>query len=93
MIGLRLFITIPYGPITLAASLSAMRYRDFLMGSLIGDIPVVAVYCMAGKQLMSLTKMSEAISPYTFVAFIAIAVLFIAGAFARRKQPRVRQGD
>lgn len=88
MIGLRMFITLPYGPITLAAALSTMRYRDFLVGTLIGDIPVIVVYCMAGRQLMSLTKMSEAISPWTVGAFIGIAALFIVGAFFKRRRPK-----
>lgn len=92
MIGLRLFITLPYGPITLAAALSPMRYRDFLIGTLIGDIPVVVVYCIAGKQLMSLTKMSEAISPWTVAAFVGIAALFIVGAFFKRKQLKPSDG-
>jgi uncharacterized membrane protein YdjX (TVP38/TMEM64 family) len=92
MIGLRLFITLPYGPISLVAALSSMRYRDFLVGTLIGDVPVVAAYCMAGQKLMSLTRMSEAISPWTAAAFMGIAVFFIVGAVMKRKKIRSKRG-
>ena len=78
--GLRLFITLPYGPITLAAALSAVRYRDFLIGSAIGDLPVIVVYTIAGKQLLQLTAMSEAVSPWTAAALVGVGLFFVVTA-------------
>lgn len=84
VMGLRLFITLPYGPVTLAAALSTIRYRDFFIGSLLGDLPVVVVYCIAGRQLLSLTEMSQAVSPWTAVALIAAGLFFVVTAFLKK---------
>jgi uncharacterized membrane protein YdjX (TVP38/TMEM64 family) len=85
LIGLRMFITLPYGPITLTAALSSIRYRDFLIGTLIGDLPVIVSYSIAGRQLFSLTQMSEALSPWTVAALVAVGLFFIVTAFLGNK--------
>ena len=91
--GLRLFITLPYGPITLAAALSAVRYRDFLIGSAIGDLPVIVVYTIAGKQLLQLTAMSEAVSPWTAAALVGVGLFFVVTAtLGRGRAPDATAG-
>ncbi len=85
IIGLRLFITIPYGPVTLAAALSSTRYRDFFIGTIIGDLPVVVAYCVAGKQLFDLTGVSEAVSPWTAVTFAGAGLFILVTAFLGKK--------
>ena len=86
MIGLRLFITLPYGPITLAAALSTIRFRDFLIGSLVGDTPVVVLYTIAGQQLFALTSVSEALSPITVGILVGIGIIFLVGALGGRRR-------
>jgi uncharacterized membrane protein YdjX (TVP38/TMEM64 family) len=82
MAGLRLMITLPYGPITLAAAVTSIKYREFLLGSFIGDLPVIVLYSMAGERLATLASTSEAISPLTVVILVAAgAVLLIATFF------------
>jgi uncharacterized membrane protein YdjX (TVP38/TMEM64 family) len=88
VMGLRLFITLPYGPVTLAAALSPIRYRDFLIGSLLGDLPVIVVYCIAGQQLLSLTKMSQAVSPWTAAVLIAAGLFFVVTAVFGKTRTR-----
>jgi len=84
MIGLRLFITLPFGPITLAAALSRMRYRDFAAGTLIGDLPVIVLYVAAGSELMSLTTAQRALHP-TSIAVLSLAGLAVfASVFLKR---------
>ncbi|MCP4601915.1 MAG: TVP38/TMEM64 family protein [Proteobacteria bacterium] len=86
MIGLRLFIALPYGPCTITAALSSMRYRDFLVGTLIGDIPVILLYSIAGQRLSTLASTSEALSPLTVAILIAAGLLFLVGTLLGRKQ-------
>jgi phospholipase D1/2 len=86
LMGLRMFITLPYGPITLTAALSSIRYRDFLIGSLLGDLPAIIAYNIGGRQLFSLTQMSEAISPWTVAAFVSVGLFFIVAAFLGKKR-------
>lgn len=90
MIGLRLFIVLPYGPCTIGAALSSMRYRDFLLGSAIGDFPVVVLYTIAGERLFALTSSSEALDPSAVATLIALGCLFLAWAlFSRGKRSLV----
>ena len=79
--GLRLVITLPYGPITIASALTTIGYRQFLAGSLLGDVPVVLLYCFAGERLATLATTSEAISPLTVVLLIAAGLAFLVTAF------------
>ncbi len=88
MIGMRLFIFLPYGPCTVTAALSSMRYRDFLFGSLIGDTPVILLYVLAGERLLALTSTSEALSPLTVAVLAVVGVLFLAGALLGRRHKR-----
>ena len=78
--GLRLVVILPYGPITMAAALTSIGYRRFLVGSLLGDLPVVALYSLAGERLGGLATASEAISPLTAIALGAAGALLLAGA-------------
>ncbi len=86
MAGLRLLITLPYGPVTLAASLTQIRYRDFLIGSFMGDLPVVVLYSFAGQHLATLTRTSEAVSPWTVVILAAAGITVLFCAFAGKKK-------
>lgn len=78
--GLRLVVTIPYGPITIASAASGMRYRDFALGSILGDLPVTALYALAGSRIASLVTVGEAISPATAAVLVAAGVTLFAGA-------------
>jgi len=85
VIGLRLMITLPYGPITLASAVSDMTYPSFLVGSLIGDLPVIVLYAMAGERLFSLAATSDALSPTTIVILLGAGMVFFIGALWGRK--------
>jgi uncharacterized membrane protein YdjX (TVP38/TMEM64 family) len=78
--GLRLVVTIPYGPITIACAAVGMDYRRFFLGSLLGDLPVTALYAFAGSRLMSLASTDEAISPATVIALVVAGVAMFAAA-------------
>jgi uncharacterized membrane protein YdjX (TVP38/TMEM64 family) len=89
MIGLRLFIALPYGPCTISAALSSMSLKDFLLGSAIGDIPVIALYSIAGQKLFTLASASEALSTSTVVVLIAIGAVFILSAMIRKNGSKI----
>lgn len=81
LIGLRLMITLPYGPITLATALSRVRYRDFVIGTIIGDLPIVLLYSFAGERLYSLATVSDAVSPTTVAILLSAGAVFLIGTF------------
>jgi uncharacterized membrane protein YdjX (TVP38/TMEM64 family) len=89
--GLRLVLTIPYGPITIACAAAGLRYRDFIVGSVIGDLPVTALYAFAGSKLATLLTTGDAISPLTAVALsVAGFALFAAALFGPDRLGRRR---
>jgi uncharacterized membrane protein YdjX (TVP38/TMEM64 family) len=83
IIGLRLVVAIPYGPITIACAAAGIDYRRFLLGSLLGDLPITALYAFAGGRLMALAGADEAISPSTCVALAAAGLAMLAAALFR----------
>ena len=89
LIGLRLFITLPYGPITLAAALSRMSYREFLIGTLIGDVPVVIAYSIAAHRLFMLTSLNDALSPWTVGILVAIGLFIFLTAILGKRQEKL----
>lgn len=93
MIGLRLFIALPYGPCTIAAALSSMRYREFLLGTAIGDFPVVLLYSIAGERLFVLTSTHEALSPSTVAILIVAGLAFLVGTFFSKKRRSLGSSD
>lgn len=94
IVGLRLFIALPFGPITMAAALSSMRYRDFLVGTLIGDIPVTFAYAIAAERLFALTMVSEALSPSTAAILLIVGLFILTSSFVgRRHRPTTLSGD
>lgn len=86
LVGLRLFITLPYGPITLASALTGMTYKHFLIGSVIGDVPVIIAYCLAGEQLYRLTSVSEAVSPWTVATLVGVGIFVFLTAVAGKSR-------
>lgn len=94
VIGLRLIVTLPYGPITIASALTSVRYRDFLLGSLLGDLPVVVLYAFAGRELAGLRSLSDVLSPMTLAVLLTVAALVLATAFlGGRGDPLVDSAD
>lgn len=89
VIGLRLCLPLPYGLVTLSAALTPMRYREFLAGSIAGDVPVVLLYTGAADQLVSLESFSDALSPETVLLFVLAGLLVFASAvIGRSRSPR-----
>jgi uncharacterized membrane protein YdjX (TVP38/TMEM64 family) len=86
IMGLRLIPTLPYGPITVAAALTQIKYKHFIAGSIAGDLPIVVLYAIAGNRLAALTNASDALSPSTAAIFAAAGILIIAGAIVPLKK-------
>lgn len=51
MLLMRLAIVFPYDPLSYAAGLSKMKYRDFIIATLIGIFPEMISYSFMGKNL------------------------------------------
>ena len=84
--GLRMIITLPYGPITIAAALTPMRFRDFLLGTLLGDLPIIVLYSAAGSRISQLTGPDDVLSWPTGAILIGAGALFAFSALLSSKQ-------
>ncbi|NLN61864.1 MAG: VTT domain-containing protein [Myxococcales bacterium] len=84
--ALRLTPVLPYGPVTIACAMAQTPYRPFLLGSALGDIPIVALYALAGTRLMALAQTRDALTPTTALVLSAAALLLLLGAIAPSKR-------
>jgi uncharacterized membrane protein YdjX (TVP38/TMEM64 family) len=70
MLIMRLSFIFPYDPLSYAAGLTKMKYRDFILGTLIGVLPEMVSYSFMGRHLRH---------PFSFkFAFPIILIITIA---------------
>lgn len=73
MLLMRLAVIFPYDPLSYAAGLSKMKYRDFILGTLIGIFPEMVSYSLIGKGLSH---------SFSFQILIPIGVVIVIAATA-----------
>jgi uncharacterized membrane protein YdjX (TVP38/TMEM64 family) len=83
MFAIRLLPIIPYGIVNFVAGLTSIRFRDYLIGTLLGTVPGILPFVMMGAGLKSLGKGD--ILPL-MVAFTLIALLVGVGTWYRRRR-------
>lgn len=71
MLLMRLSTIFPYDPLSYAAGLTKMRYRDFILGTLIGILPEMIAYSYVGHNMQHPSILKFA-APVCIVAFIAV---------------------
>ncbi len=72
---MRLAFVFPYDPLSYAAGLTKMKYRDFILGTLIGVFPEMVAYCFIGKSLEHPFSIKTLI-PIITIIFIALAAFY-----------------
>lgn len=55
MFAIRLLPIIPYGIVNFAAGLTSIRFRDYLVGTVLGTVPGILPFVLMGSGLRSLT--------------------------------------
>lgn len=73
MAVMRLAFVFPYDPLSYAAGLTKMKYRDFILGTLIGVFPEMISYSFIGKQLEH---------PFSFKFIIPIISIVVVATIA-----------
>lgn len=74
MILMRLAVVFPYDPLSYAAGLTKMKYRDFILGTLIGIFPEMVTYSLMGKNM-------EHPFSHKFILPIVIVIALAIGAW------------
>jgi len=87
---LRLTPLVPFSLINVAAALSKVNMRDYMLGTFLGIIPFAYVYVEAGNQLANITNADDAV-PFTMVisrSLIAVAI-FMFLLYRSKKQKTI----
>ncbi len=84
LLFLRLVPVFPFFLINLAAGLTKIPLRTFFLGTIIGMIPGIFVFCNAGASLVTITSMSDIATPRVLGSF-ALLGLFALVPVAYRK--------
>ncbi|HEY9651026.1 MAG TPA: TVP38/TMEM64 family protein [Coleofasciculaceae cyanobacterium] len=82
--AIRMLPIVPYGPVNFAAGLTSIRFKDYLLGTVLGTVPGIVPFVMMGDGLQSLKKGD--ILP--LMGGLSLAGILVAGAawYRRRRQ-------
>jgi uncharacterized membrane protein YdjX (TVP38/TMEM64 family) len=75
LLFLRLVPLFPFWFINLAAGLTRLGIRQFVIGTMLGIIPGSFVYCYAGSQLIKIEQLSDVVSPGMLTAFVLLGLI------------------
>lgn len=75
MFAIRLLPLFPYGLVNMAAGLTAMRFRDYWLGTLLGTVPGVAPFVWLGSSGRQAAQTGEILPVVLALAAIGILVL------------------
>ena len=84
MFAIRLLPLIPYGIVNFAAGLTSIRFRDYIIGTLLGTVPGILPFVMMGSGLKSL-KQGDVL-PLMFAFTLAGMLVACATWYRRRRQ-------
>jgi uncharacterized membrane protein YdjX (TVP38/TMEM64 family) len=82
MLLMRLSFVFPYDPLSYAAGLSSMRYKDFISGTILGILPEMVAYSFMGKSFER---------PFSFKFFLPIIAITVIALTASYYYKTVRE--
>jgi uncharacterized membrane protein YdjX (TVP38/TMEM64 family) len=83
--AIRLLPIIPYGLVNFAAGLTSIRFRDYLIGTILGTVPGVLPFVMLGSSGLQAMRTGDILP---LVSSLALIGLLVGGAtwYRRRRQ-------
>lgn len=83
--AIRLLPIIPYGLVNFAAGLTSIRFRDYLVGTILGTVPGVLPFVMLGSSGLQAMRTGDILP---LVSSLALIGLLVGGAtwYRRRRQ-------
>jgi uncharacterized membrane protein YdjX (TVP38/TMEM64 family) len=88
LLFLRLVPVFPFFLINLAAGLTRLPLRTFVIGTMVGIIPGGFVYCNAGASLATITSLRGIASPRVLVSFALLGFFALIPALHARLKAR-----
>lgn len=84
MFAVRLLPLIPYGIVNFAAGLTSIRFRDYLVGTMLGTVPGILPFVMMGSGLQELS--SGNVIPLMCALALTGMLVGVATWYRRRRQ-------
>lgn len=85
LVSLRLVPLLPFWLVNLAAGVTALPVRRFVVGSWVGMLPATAVYVNAGKELGDVQSPADVFTGRVVGAFALLALLPLAARYLVRR--------
>ena len=87
---LRLLPVAPFTVVNLAAGASELRLRDFVLGSMIGMLPGIALLTVFGDRLGAWLRRPDTVNLAILlsVTFAVVILALVLGWWSRRRRPR-----
>ncbi|GAB4195763.1 MAG: hypothetical protein Fur006_42580 [Coleofasciculaceae cyanobacterium] len=85
MFAIRLLPIIPYGLVNFAAGLTSIRFRDYLLGTVLGTVPGILPFVMLGSSGLQAMKTGNI---WPLMGTLGLTGLLVGGAtwYRRRRQ-------
>jgi uncharacterized membrane protein YdjX (TVP38/TMEM64 family) len=84
MFAIRLLPIIPYGLVNFAAGLTSIRFRDYLLGTILGTVPGILPFVMMGSGMRALSQGN--ILPLIIALAFTGTLVGVATWYRRRRQ-------
>lgn len=85
MFLMRLSTIFPYDPLSYAAGLTKMKYRDFILASVLGAFPEMLAYCYLGHSFR------HPFSLKVIIPIVLIAVVAVGGSFLYKSSIKAKK--
>lgn len=92
LISLQLLTVVPYFVINTLAALAGVSLRMFLLTTIIGSLPIMIIYTLAGQELYHLQSWRDIVSFHMLSLLILLAVLAMLPMVVRKFFPK-REDD
>jgi uncharacterized membrane protein YdjX (TVP38/TMEM64 family) len=90
MFAIRLLPIIPYGLVNFAAGMTSIRFRDYLIGTLLGTVPGVLPFVMIGSSGLKAFQTGDMLP---LLGALTLTGMLVGGATWYRRRRRDRSKD
>jgi uncharacterized membrane protein YdjX (TVP38/TMEM64 family) len=88
-LALRVMMVFPYFLIHIIAGFSRVRFRSYLLSTIIGVIPGSVIYALAGTHIETIKSPHDIISPETALILALMAIMSLIPVFIKRAKKRL----
>ncbi|MBK4214487.1 TVP38/TMEM64 family protein [Paracoccus caeni] len=92
LLSLRLTPAVPFHALNLAAGLTSIRLRSYVIVTLIGKLPMIAIFVGAGNHLADVERVADIMTPRVIAILFLLAVFPWLARWTARQIRKARAG-